>query len=255
MRVGFAGAGNMAAAIARGWHAGEGGAAEMLFTDAGSGAAARLAEEVGGRAVAGNAELAAQSDLVILAVKPAQLEAVAAELGGATRVLSLLAATPLDRLQAALPSAAIIRAMPNVGVEVRRGVICLAAPDDAKDLLRQVTELLAPLGEVIRIEDRGMDAATAVMSCSPAYVALIAETLAEAGAREGLDERLSYELVVETLAGTAELLRKHDPLNVRRAVTSPGGSTAAGLAALDRGGARASFEDAVQASLQKMRTA
>ena len=93
----------------------------------------------------------------------------------------------------------------------------------------------------------------AVMSCSPAYVALVAEALADAGVREGLDARLAQTLVTETLAGTAELLRDRDTLSVRRAVASPGGSTAAGLAALERGAARAAFADAVRASLERMR--
>ena len=242
----------MAAAMARGWAGASGGPEEMLFTDAGSGAAERLATEVGGRALSTNAELAAETDLLILAMKPAELENMAGEVAAADSVVSLLAATPLARLHEALPGASIVRVMPNVGVEVRSGVLCLAADEPAGELAGTVAELLAPLGQVVRVEDRLMDAATAVMGCSPAYVALVAEALVEAGMREGLDDRLSYELVVKSLAGTAELLRKHDPLSVRRAVASPGGSTAAGLAALERGGARATFADAVRASVARM---
>lgn len=242
----------MAAAMARGWAAGEDGPDEMLFTDGGSGAAEHLAREVGGRAVPSNAELAGQADVLVLAMKPAGLDDVAGEVSGAAKVVSLLAATPLARLAEAIPGAAVVRVMPNVAVEVRRGVLCLAAGESAAELAGEVAGLMKPLGKVVRVEDRAMDAATAVMGCSPAYVALVAEALTEAGVREGLDDRLSQELVVESLAGTAELLRRHDALSVRRAVASPGGSTAAGLAALERGGARASFADAVRASVEKM---
>jgi pyrroline-5-carboxylate reductase len=92
-----------------------------------------------------------------------------------------------------------------------------------------------------------------VMGCAPAYLALAVEALADAGAADGLDPELARELVVETTGGTAELLRLRHPADVRRAVASPGGSTEAGLEALDREGARQAFEAAVRASLERMR--
>ena len=100
---------------------------------------------------------------------------------------------------------------------------------------------------------REFDAATAVMGCAPAYLALAVEAIADAGAEAGLDAELARELVVETTAGTAELLRLRHPADVRKAVASPGGSTEAGLEALDREGAREAFEAAVRASLERMR--
>lgn len=253
MKIGFAGAGSMAAAMARGWRAVDGGPDQMLFTDGGSGSAAALAEEVGGEAVLDNRALAAQADVVFLAMKPAQLDAVAGELGTARDVVSLLGATSLKRLAGALPKARLVRLMPNVAVEAGRGVICMAAGKDAAELVARLNPMLEPLGKVVEIEDRAMDAATAVMGCSPAYLSLVAEALADAGVREGLDDRLARELVTETLAGTAELLHSRDTLSVRRAVASPGGSTAAGLAALERGGAREAFADAVRESVKQMR--
>ena len=128
MVIGFIGSGNMAAAMARGW-AGE--VEGMLFSDSGSGRAAGLAEELGGE-VASNAELAARADLVVLAVKPAKLDEVAPELGAAKAVVSILAATPLERLQGAFPEAEVLRVMPNVGVEVRQGVLCVAGEASAE---------------------------------------------------------------------------------------------------------------------------
>jgi len=244
MIVGFAGSGSMAAAMARGW-AGE--LERMLFSDSGSGRAAALAGELGGDAVS-NAEIAERADVVVLAVKPARLEDAAAELRGAKVVVSLLGATPLRAVAAAFPGATAIRVMPNVAVEVRRGVLCLAG--EAPPELREKLQLL---GHVVELPDEGFDAATAVMGCAPAYLALAVEALADAGAAAGLDPALARELVVETTAGTAALLGIRHPADVRKAVASPGGSTEAGLEALEREGARRAFEAAVRASLERMR--
>jgi pyrroline-5-carboxylate reductase len=244
MVIGFIGSGNMAAAIARGW-AGEGDS--MLFSDAGSGRAQELAGELGGE-VASNEEIAARSDLVVVAVKPAKLGEVAPQLGAAREVVSILAAVSVTRLQEAFPQAQVLRVMPNVGVEVRRGVLCVAGEAAAET--RAKLELL---GHVVELPDEDFDEATAIMSCAPAYLALAVEALADAGAAAGLDPELARELVVETTGGTAELLRVRHPADVRRAVASPGGSTEAGLEALDREGARRAFEAAVEASLERMR--
>lgn len=245
MIVGFCGSGNMAAAMARGW-AGEVGG--MLFTDSGSGRAAELARELGGEALDSNADLAQRADLVVLAVKPAKLEKVAAELGAAKTVVSLLGATSLERVAGLLPDAEVIRVMPNVAVEIRRGVLCVAGAESP-----QTRALLELIGHVVELPDAEFDAATAVMSCAPAYLALAVEAIADAGAEGGLDPELARELVVETTAGTAELLRGRHPADVRKAVASPGGSTEAGLEALEMEGAEAAFTAAVRASLERMR--
>jgi pyrroline-5-carboxylate reductase len=244
MIIGFVGSGSMAAAMARGW-AGE--VESVLFSDSGSGRARQLAEELGGEA-ASNAEIARRADLVLLAVKPNKLEEVAPELGEAKEVVSVLAATTLQRLVTALPGARVLRVMPNVGVEVRKGVLCVAG-----EASEEVREKLALLGRVVELPEEDFDAATAVMGCSPAYLAVAVEAIADAGAADGLDPRLARELVVETAAGTAELLRAHSPAEVRSAVASPGGSTEKGLEALEREGAQRAFEAAVRASLERMR--
>lgn len=220
----------------------------MLFSDGGSGRAQRLAEELGGEA-ASTSEIGRRADLVVLAVKPNRLDEVAPELGDARDVVSVLAVTTVDRLQAALPNADnVLRVMPNVGVEVRQGVLCVAGT--ASEVVRAKLDLL---GHVVEIAEENFDGATAVMGCAPAYLALAVEAIAEAGAADGLDPDLARELVVETAAGTAELLRRHHPADLQKAVASPGGSTEAGLEALEREGARRAFEAAVAASLERMR--
>jgi pyrroline-5-carboxylate reductase len=245
MIVGFVGSGSMAAAMARGLASEVDG---MLFSDSGSGRAGELAAELGGEAVGSNAELAERADVVVLAVKPAKLDAAAGELKAAKVVVSLLGATSLEKVFAAFPDVEVVRVMPNVGVEVRRGVLCVAGSPDP-----DVREMLETLGHVVELPDSQFDAATAVMGCAPAYLALAVEAIADAGAEDGLDAELARELVVETTAGTAELLRVRHPADVRKAVASPGGSTEAGLEALDREGAREAFAAAVRASLERMR--
>lgn len=235
----------MAAAIARGW---AGQWERMLFFDRDSERASRLASELGGEAVASNGELAERADVVLLAVKPNALEQAAGELAGARSVISILGATALADVRAAFPDAEVGRVMPNVAVEVGGGVLCIAG-----EFSPEVREKLSALGSVVELPDSQFDVATAVMACSPAYFALVAEALADAGVSAGLDEKLVEKLVVEAAAGTGSLMRSRRPADVRVSVTSPGGSTEAGLEALDREGARAAFEAAVRASLERMR--
>jgi pyrroline-5-carboxylate reductase len=243
--LGFIGSGNMAAALARGL---VGEVDAMLFADSGSGRAAALAAELGGEALPA-AEVADRADAIVLAVKPAALDAVARELQDADEIVSVLAATPLSRLRAAFPDALVLRTMPNVGVEVRQGVICICG--DA--LSPWVGAALEHIAHVVEIDEGDFDAATAVMGCAPAYLALAVKAIADAGVSDGLDAELARELIVETTAGTAELLRRRHPADVRRAVASPGGITEAGLEALDRQGTREAFTAAVDASLRMMR--
>jgi pyrroline-5-carboxylate reductase len=254
MRVGFAGAGNMAAAMARGWAMGEGGPESMLFCDLEADRARALAEEVGGQAAPDLPELAAGSDVLVLAVKPAALDEVATELGGqAPALVSVLAAVPTERIDEAFPGVPTLRVIPNQPVEVRRGLLCYVEPEGMPaELEQKLLELLRLLGTLVPLEERLMDAAMAVMSSSPAYIALVAEALARGGEREGLEPALAGQLVAGALAGTAELLAKRDPASIRSAVASPGGATEAGLAHLE-GVVEDAFVNAVNASLERVR--
>ena len=232
----------MARAIARGW------GDPVLCSDCGSGRAALLAHELGGRA-AGNVEVAEDADLVVLCHKPGQLHGVAEEIRGLVKaVASVLGAVSTEQLQSAYPGVPVFRLMPNTPVEVRRGVVCYAPAGEVEPGLEgEVLALFERLGTVVRIEDRLFDVVGAVTGVGPAYQALLAEAQVDAAVRRGLSPALAGPLVVETMAGSAELLRArdYDTLTVRREVTSPGGSTARGLDALERGGVRAAFQAAI----------
>jgi pyrroline-5-carboxylate reductase len=246
----------MAAAIARGWAGAERGPGAMVFCDLERDRAAALAEEVGGEVAEDLSELAGRAHVVVLAVKPDALDDVAAELApaGPEALLSVLAATPLQRIEAAFPGVPAVRVMPNQPVEVRRGVLCYARGGDVpEEMAAEIARLLGLLGTVIELPEDRMEAAMAVMSCSPAYVAMVAEVLTDAGVREGLDPDEAALFVRETLVGTGELLRSRDAASIRRSVAPPGGATEAGLEALERAELRAAFGAAVEASLARFR--
>jgi pyrroline-5-carboxylate reductase len=255
MKIGFAGAGNIATAMARGWAAAEHGPEAMLFSDAGSGRAEALAREVGGEAVDSLSELALRSDAVILAVKPAALETAADELGGAgDAIASVLAATPLSRLREVFPGVPVVRVMPTITAEVQAGVICHAPLEQSDgEAGARLLNLFGQLSHLVEVPDSMIDVATAVMGCSPAYLAIVIQNIAEAGAAEGLDPEQAYELVLESFAGTVELLRRYDPITVRSTVASRGGATEAGLEALADAGVGDGLQAAVRASLDRMR--
>jgi len=258
MKIGFIGAGNMATGIARGWAAasGEPGAPEaMLFTDAAPDKAAALAGEVSGEAIDGARALAEASDLVVLAVKPNVLDEVAGDLEGTgVPVISILAGTTLGRLQEALPGSELVRVMPNLGAQLRKAVLCTAFPEGTGDELRErATGLLALLGDVVELDESLIDPATAIMGCSPGYLALMAEVLVEEGVRQGLTEDQALRMVSLSMTATGDLLNHHEPAALKKAVASPGGMTEAGLDALEERNLRATLRAAVDASLERVR--
>jgi pyrroline-5-carboxylate reductase len=255
MQIGLIGCGNMARSLARGW------GRPVLCADPLDERARCIVEEVGGEALASNAEVAARAELIVLCHKPAQLAAVANEIGpGKTPVASILAVTPLAALREAYPGRPVYRFIPSLPVEVRQGAVVQAAgpglldPDGRSEdaaLDAAVAKLFAELGTLVVLDDALIDVAMGLMSCAPAYVALVAEAQVDAGVRHGIPASQGAELVVQTLAGTAELLRRrdYDTLAVRREVSSPGGLTARGVDALERAGLRGAFSAALDAVL------
>jgi pyrroline-5-carboxylate reductase len=243
MKLGLIGAGKMASALARG--IGE----PALVADVAPDRARDLAAELGGEARDSNAEVARDADVVVLCHKPAQLREVATEIAGETRaVASILGGSRLAEVEAAYPGIPAYRFIPNIPAEVRRGVVCYAPGARASaGPEAELLDLFARVGTVVTLDDGVMDAATAVMSCAPAWLALAAGSLAAAGSAHGLEPAQAALMVNETMAGTAAYLAENDldfqALSDR--VATPGGLTARGLDALEAGGMPAAFQAAV----------
>ena len=244
MVVGFIGAGNMAGALIRGL------GGPLLVSDVDAERARALAEEVGGEALPTNADVAERADLLLLCHKPGQLGEVAEQVGGrAKAIVSILGGTPLAAVELAYPGVPVYRVIPNIPAEVRQGVFGYTPGTRAAEGPEaEVRALFERLGTVVPLPESLIDSAMAVMSCGPAFFALATEALVDAGVLHGLQPGDAGRMAVETMAGTAAVLRGDlDTAALRRRVTSPGGSTAPGLAALERGGIRAAFHDAVAA--------
>jgi pyrroline-5-carboxylate reductase len=210
-----------------------------------------LAAAVGGEVAESNAALAERADVVVLCHKPRQLDEIAAEIRDrATAVVSILGGTTVEALERAYPGKPVYRFMPNIPAEVGRGVFCyapgmLAAAGPEEEIL----DLFGRAGTIVRLPEPLIEPATALMGCGPAFFALVVEALVDAGVRHGLAPSQAALLTTEAMAGTAEVLRENDldTAGLRRRVTSPGGSTARGLAALEAGGVRTAFGEAVDA--------
>jgi pyrroline-5-carboxylate reductase len=245
MKLGLIGAGNMASALARGW--GE----PVLVADVDHARAEALAKELGGEAPGSNAYVADRADAIVLCHKPAQLNDVADEIRDrAKAVISILGGVRVSDVEAAYPGLPVYRFMPNIPAEVGEGVFAYAPGSRAADgPERDVLDKFGEIGTVVPTPEPLIDVAMAVMSCSPAFFALVVEALVDAGVRQGLQPADASRMAVEAMAGTAATLRAQglDTLKLRRRVTSPGGSTARGLAALEAGGVRRAFADAVDA--------
>ncbi|MDQ3934951.1 MAG: pyrroline-5-carboxylate reductase [Actinomycetota bacterium] len=246
MRLGFIGAGNMATALARGLRE------PILVSDLDRARAAALAEELGGEALDSNTAVADAADAVVLCHKPPQLEEVAREIApSAKAVVSILGGVPLQAVESAYPDRPVYRLMPSIPVEVGQGVVVYAPGTRAAEGPEaELRGLLDRLGTVVELPEKLIDAATAVMSCAPAFYALVVEALADAGVKQGLHADVAARMAVETMAGTATVLREggDDTRGLRTRVTSPGGMTARGLAELEAGGIRAAFDSAVAAA-------
>lgn len=195
----------------------------------------------------------------ILAVKPDQAESVARQAGavGITRVLSVVAGLSTGRIEACFPvSVAVIRAMPNTPVVIGQGVTAMAGGAHVTSAdLDWAESILGAVGVVVRITERNIDVVTGQSGPMPAYLYLVVEALIEAGVHQGLPREVSRTLVVESFAGAGALLKEsgESPEVLRAQVTSPGGTTAAGLRVLEQRAVRAAFLDAVAAATERSR--
>ena len=220
-----------------------------------------LHERHGVEATLANAEAVARAGLVVVAVKPQDLEALLTEIGASLTskqtVLSVAAAISTAAIEAQLADGTpVVRAMPNAPATVHEGIAGICAGAHAGDEhLALAEECLSHLGGVVRLPERYMDAVTAVSGSGPAYFALLAEAMIEAGILLGLSREISTQLVVQTMVGTGVLLRdeKMHPVELREAVTSPGGTTIRAIHELEQAGVRAAFLNAIQAAMERSR--
>jgi pyrroline-5-carboxylate reductase len=220
-----------------------------------------LADRYGVRGTLSNAEAVAGATLVVIAVKPQDFDVLLGEIGGLLTpeqtVLSVAAAIPTSQIEARVtPGVPVVRAMPNAPALVHEGMAGVCAGAHAADEhLALAEEVLSHLGAVARVPERYMDAVTAVSGSGPAYFALLAEAMIEAGILLGLSRETSTQLVVQTMLGTARLLRDENihPVELREAVTSPGGTTIQAIRELEQAGVRAAFLNAIQAAMERSR--
>jgi pyrroline-5-carboxylate reductase len=220
-----------------------------------------LRERHGVGATVSNRDAVAGASLIVICVKPQDLEGLLGEVGGLIgteqTVLSVAAAIPTAHIESRLsPGVPVVRAMPNTPSIVHEGIAGLCAGAHAgNEHLDLAEEALAHLGSVVRVSEKSMDAITAVSGSGPAYFALLAEAMIEAGILLGLSREVSTQLVVQTMLGTAKQLRDEQmhPVELREMVTSPGGTTIAAIRELEMAGVRAAFLNAIQAAMIRSR--
>jgi pyrroline-5-carboxylate reductase len=256
-RLQVIGGGKMGEALLAGLTAGGWAAHQMRAVERLPDRARELGERFPGLEVAGEP---GPADGHVLAVKPGDVAAACRSLaasGSRSPVLSIAAGVTLHRLEAALaPGTPVVRAMPNTPALVGAGAAAVAAGGAAGEAdLAWAEQILGAVGQVVRVDESLLDAVTGLSGSGPAYIFLVAEALVEAGVLAGLPRPVSSTLATQTLLGAARLLAEsHEgPEALRAAVTSPGGTTAAGLRVLESAGVRAAFLDAVMAATERSR--
>ena len=218
-----------------------------------------LAERYGVETTLSNSDAVSGTGFIVIAVKPQDFEVLLGEVGGLLSsdqtVLSVAAAMPTAKIEKHLSNGVpVLRAMTNTPATVHEGVAGLCAGAHATDdHMAMAEEVLTHVGRVVRVPEPYMDAVTAVSGSGPAYFALLAEAMIEAGILLGLSREVSTELVVQTMFGTAKLLRDEHmhPVELREMVTSPGGTTIRAIRELERAGVRAAFLNAIQAAMER----
>ena len=214
-----------------------------------------LSDRYGVQTTSQNLEVA-QAEVLLLAIKPQVFDQVVAALAGAgtpslSLILSILAGTPLEKLERAFPGKAVIRAMPNTPATVGAGITAIAPGLLAQPHhLEQASRVFGAVGEVVEVAESYMDAITGLSGSGPGYVALMIEALADGGVAVGLPRAIATKLAIQTVKGSAQLLQDTGihPAQLKDQVTSPGGTTIAGIAHLERAGVRSALIEAVRAA-------
>jgi pyrroline-5-carboxylate reductase len=260
MQVGIVGAGVMAEAMIAGLLADRAvRAAELVASHPRRDRRASLAAEHGIRVVARNRDAAEGADIVVLAVKPQMLRAVMRELAPSLTdgqvVLSIVAGATLKTLSAGLRHAAVVRAMPNTPAQIRKGIaVWAAAPACSAAQRDRARAVLRALGEERQVDDEQFVAmATALSGTGPTYLFAVMEALVDAGVHLGFPRDLAHDLVAQTLVGSSAYAAGSNlhPAQLRNAVTSPGGTSAAAIYELEKGRLRTVLSDAVWAAYRR----
>jgi pyrroline-5-carboxylate reductase len=259
-RIGFIGAGQMATALANGFiRAGLTAADRVLAADVDEGARQRFAAATGASTTVDNALVFERSDLIVLAVKPQQMPSVATGLRGkiapSRLIMSIAAGIRLASLAEWFgEQLRIVRVMPNTPCLIGRGVCAYslgpyATPEDGV----LAGQLLASLGSSWPVEEKLLDAVTGLAGSGPAFVYVIVEALSDAGVRIGLPRAMATAMAAQTVCGAAEMVltTNEHPAVLKDRVTSPGGTTIAGLQAMEMGGLRAALMSAVEAATRR----
>jgi pyrroline-5-carboxylate reductase len=220
-----------------------------------------LRETLGVEATLSNTDAVAGAALIVIAVKPQDFDVLLEEIATAVTpeqtVLSVAAAIPTTAIETRLAKGVpVVRAMPNAPATVHEGIAGMCAGVHADEgHLALAEEALSHLGGVVRVPEPYMDAVTAVSGSGPAYFALLSEAMIEAGILLGLGRDVSTQLVIQTMFGTAKLLRDQEmhPVELRERVTSPGGTTIRAVRELEQAGVRAAFLNAIQAAMERSR--
>jgi pyrroline-5-carboxylate reductase len=234
---------------------------EVVVTSRREERVAELHQTYGAEATTDNAAAVDGAGIVVVAVKPQDIDALLGEIGThlATEqiIVSVAAAIPTAHIEERIAEGVpVVRSMPNSPATVHEGMAGICAGAHAGDAeLALAEELLTHLGRVVRVPEAWMDAITAVSGSGPAYFALLAEAMIEAGILLGLSREVSTTLVVQTMFGTAKQLRDQGmhPVELRESVTSPGGTTIAAIRELEQAGVRAAFLNAIQAAMDRAR--
>ncbi|MBN1459345.1 MAG: pyrroline-5-carboxylate reductase [Armatimonadetes bacterium] len=232
---------------------------KVVLADADEQRVQALAQELGAQVADSNVDLASQSEYVLLAVKPGVVPSVLGEISGALTaeqtIVSFAAGVSLEKLGAGLGKSgpSLVRIMPNTPALVGAGVFAVAAPGVAQERVEKLEEMLRAAGEVVQVEEKLMDAITGLIGSGPAFVFVLIEALADGAVAAGLPRPMAQELAVQTVVGAGRLVQEtgQHPAALKDAVASPGGTTIAGLAELERGGFRALAAAAVRAAAKR----
>lgn len=259
-RVAFLGAGKMGEALVSGLiRAGGREPSEIMVTARREDHARELTERHGVEASLSNPDAAAWARTLVLTVKPQDMDALLEQVGGAitsdhlviTFAAGIRCAFIESRLQSGIP---VVRVMSNVPVLVDEAMSVISPGTSAEDEhLAVAEELLGSVGRVLRLPEQHQDAVTATSGSGPAYFALLAEAMIDGCILLGLSRDVATELIVQTMLGTAKMLRDtgQHPVEIREMVTSPGGTTIAAIRHLEQAGVRAAFLNAIDAARER----